>query len=631
MAVWHAVAQPLPRYTVISIPTRVTEAGKQMLAADLYANDGARPKPVILIQTPYNRKLMRLRMTSATGGGSVPFDTAWYNYVILDWRGFYDSKDADVAGYDRGLDGFDAVEWIAAQPWCNGKVATWGGSALGMIQFQTARYKPPHLVCCAPFIKDFKTKYTDYFCGGVYRTEHVASLAKLGFGTNLALQHQTHDNAWKMVENLADFPGEFAVPMFLVSGWYDHFPADVIRAFTDIQSRSDKAVRAAHKLMMGPWSHGALGEREQGVLEFPGAEGMPVQAGRRFLDYHLLGAKNGWPLEPTVRWFSMGDNLWHEDPTWPPAGLETHTLYLRRGHELLPQPEPPIMPPGDIPPDTIVADPRNPSPTVGGSRFDPFSPGIPIGPQDMRVDVESRGDVLLYSTPVFTRPEALIQAHLSVYVSSTARDADVSVRLCDVHPDGRSIILTQGIRRMRFHDSYEKETLVPPGTVVPLDIDLPPTPVMFAPGHRLRIILSGANAPMFDVNLQNGGPMVVEGDTVTAVNLIHHTASQPSRLEYTSTTVTPVDAVAAPAGLSVQVYPNPCRTQATVVIASNAPERIRVIMFDALGRVVRGPAIATQPGDTALSIDTGGLAPGLYHLRCDSGTRHAMRTLVVLP
>ena len=163
------------RYTPIAIPTR---DGKT-LAADLYTSDTTVKRPTILIQTPYNKLYYRLAtvIPPEAGGSLFPLDTLHYNYVTVDWRGFYGSKSAAVPNYDRGLDGYDAVEWIASQPWSDGKVGTWGASALGQIQFLTAKHRPPHLVCSVPLVKDFKTKYTDFYYGGVYRKETAASAA----------------------------------------------------------------------------------------------------------------------------------------------------------------------------------------------------------------------------------------------------------------------------------------------------------------------------------------------------------------------------------------------------------------------------------------------------------------------
>jgi len=275
-----ARSQKRVNYHHIAIPTR----DNKTLAADLYAPDTTKALPVILIQTPYNKNYYRTRVgVPEAGGSSFPYDSLHYNYVVLDWRGRFGSKDAEVPGYDRGLDGYDAVEWIARQKWSNGKIGTWGGSALGQIQFQTSRQRPPHLICSVPLIKDFKTKYSDYYYGGVFRKEHVESLAKLGFlSVQTILDHPTNDLVWRTVERNSDYPDEIAVPMLLISGWFDHFPDDVIRAFYDLRAKSATAVRPQHKLLFGPWLHTEVGKAQQGQLTYSNAVGVPDSIALRF-------------------------------------------------------------------------------------------------------------------------------------------------------------------------------------------------------------------------------------------------------------------------------------------------------------------------------------------------------------
>ena len=218
------------RHRAISIPTR---DGK-VLAADLYSTDTTVKRPTILVQTPYNKAFYRIAVNipAQAGASMFPWDTANYNYVVLDWRGFNGSAGVAVTGYDRGLDGYDAVEWIATQPWSNQKVGTWGTSALGLIQFQMARHHPPHLVCAVPLAKDFKTKYTDFYYGGEYRKEHVESLESLGLASSaLILARPTYDVTWKAIESGTDYADEIQIPMLSISGWYDHFPDDIFRAF----------------------------------------------------------------------------------------------------------------------------------------------------------------------------------------------------------------------------------------------------------------------------------------------------------------------------------------------------------------------------------------------------------------
>jgi putative CocE/NonD family hydrolase len=152
------------------LESRIPMREGQSLAADLYYVLPLTRKPTILIQTPYNKLLLR--------NATLPFDLADYYVVIVDWRGFFGSTAAASAGYDLGLDGYDCVEWIAAQSWSDGKVGMYGGSALGAIQFMTARYRPPHLVCAMPTITDFKKGYTNFYWGGDYRKENSEAHAQ---------------------------------------------------------------------------------------------------------------------------------------------------------------------------------------------------------------------------------------------------------------------------------------------------------------------------------------------------------------------------------------------------------------------------------------------------------------------
>ncbi|HPS83291.1 MAG TPA: CocE/NonD family hydrolase, partial [Bacteroidales bacterium] len=126
----------------------ITMRDGKKLDADIYLPDtsGGQTYPTVLIQTPYNRLWYRFSLPLiGTAIGTSPFA-----FVILDWRCFYGSAEACVTTPDRGADGFDAVEWIATQSWSDGQVATWGPSALGRVQYMTAKKNPPHLVCAVP-------------------------------------------------------------------------------------------------------------------------------------------------------------------------------------------------------------------------------------------------------------------------------------------------------------------------------------------------------------------------------------------------------------------------------------------------------------------------------------------------
>jgi len=534
LAVCAAPAQPTGwAYTAITIPMRDTN----VLAADLwYLPPAPTAKPVILIQTPYNRKFYRLGSAPDYSGGPMFPTSTNYNYVIVDWRGFYGSAGAAAPGYNRGLDGYDSVEWIAAQPWSNGRIGTWGSSALGLIQYQTAFQHPPHLTCCNIQVMFFQTRYDSYYYGGDFRLEQVQAMAELGFiNTNNLLAHPGYDNYWRAAEALTDTPQQMAVPNLLVGGWFDHTPDSVLRAYAELQTNCAPAARGKQWLIYGPWTHGGTGDAEQGILTFDNTTNL-FALELSYWDYQLRDqTNNAWAGQPFVQFYQPGDNVWVDHRSWTGtdswAGVPraAQSLYLRAGGQLT------AAPPGaGESPDSYDYDPNDPTPSFGGARFTPDEPTTPDGPQDESTNIESRADVLVFSTDVLTNDLRLNATNLLVtlHAASDRTDTDFAVRLADVYPDGRSIILVQGIRRARFRNSLSAEELLTPGVVYQIPVQIQNLAWTFRAGHRLRLVVSSADYPMYDRNLNDGGPMYTNGTPLVAHNSIYHDATHPSRLDF---------------------------------------------------------------------------------------------------
>jgi predicted acyl esterase len=440
------------------IPLSIEMRDGKFLAADLYTIDTLVPKPTILIQTPYNKFWYRYSMGNPNW--QIPYDSLSYNYLVVDWRGFYGSAAAESAGYDRGLDGYDLVEYIASRAWSNGKVGTWGASALGVIQFMTAKHQPPHLSCCVPMVSDSKTAYTDYYYGGDYLKELTQMRAQLGFvPESLVLAHYKYDLYWWLAEMFTSYPESISVPVLLITGWYDHNLDSPLMAYYALRDSSEASVRDKHKLLIGPWTHGTLGRLDQGELAYPGAVDSVRMPSFRIFDYYLCNINNGYESEPKIRFYLPGSETWESIDDWFSYGSQTDTFYLQAAGALSRDP------PGFAnPPDSFFYDPRYPAPSIGGIRFNPFNMNVIVGPRDQRDSVETRSDVLIYTTAVFDEPLVIagdIQVNLSV--SSDCEDTDIGVRITDVYPDNRSMLITEGIRRMRFRNSYGQEELMVPG------------------------------------------------------------------------------------------------------------------------------------------------------------------------
>jgi predicted acyl esterase len=172
-----------------------------------------------------------------------------------------------------------------------------------------------------------------------------------------------------------------------------------------------------------------------------------------------------------------------------------------------------------------------PSLNIGGW-YDLFQWGTPMGPRDQR-EVEVRDDVLVYTSPVLEQPvEVTGPIELRLWASSSAPDTDFAGKLVDVHPDGRAIILTDGVLRARDRNSPSAPELMEPGTPYELSLDLWATANVFLPGHHIRLEVASSNFPKFDRNSNTGGDITTESadQYQPAVNRILHDRDHPSRL-----------------------------------------------------------------------------------------------------
>ena len=499
------------------------------LAADLFVPKSGGKHPVVLIQTPYNRELVRPWFSGeGRWGADSLFTDPNYAFVVTDWRGKFGSSGALAPGTQANLsqDGYDTCAWIAKQDWCNGKIATWGPSALGRVQYETARSKPSNLVCAVPMVMPLNLEHEIYFPGGALWEEFLSMLGRLGFGTQLYDQvtaRAIKDDAWKVVERNFVRPEEFEVPMLFIGGWYDIYTDGVLDAFAAVRARGGSKARAHSKLVMGPWLHNT-DQLTNGLLEFPKARLVGMSKARGFLDYWVRGVANGFDSkEPSISYYQMGIDQWQATNTWPPEGTKDRRYYLHRDLSL--SQSAPTKSPSAI---SFRYDPARPVPTVGGHVLDPALKG---GPQDQREKIEGRDDVLVFTTPVLTSDLPVTgKIRVELSVSSDRVDTDFTAILTDVYPDGRSMLVTEGIRRMRFRNGVSREEMMNPGQPYAITIDLTNTAITFLKGHRVRLIISSSNSPKYSLNLNDGGPMYKKGNAVVAINTVYADARHPSAL-----------------------------------------------------------------------------------------------------
>jgi predicted acyl esterase len=463
----------------VEVPTR----DDKRLAASLWLPAGGGTFPVVVVQTPYGQERFR---------PETVVDGADYAYLVVDWRGFHGSEAAKRAGMDRrrGEDGYDVVEWAAKQPWCTGKVGTWGTSALGIQQYRTAEQQPPHLACEVPVVAGIASRYAMFYPGGVYRKERGEMMDRLGFGvTTLIESHPLEDAVWKFAESAAQ-PARIDVPTLLVGGWFDLSPEQTLEDFATLRASGGEHARATHRVVMGPWTHHVLGGYpvDCGEMESPETKAWLRGEVRRWLDRWLRGGAG--PAGAPVTAWRLGEGAWKTYPSWPPPGVTTRALHLGPDGTLSEQPPP--APPGF---DSFAHDPTNPVPTVGGCNLDP---GMSAGSHDQRRGVIGRQDVLVYRTAPLEQPLTIAgRVRARFRVTCEGPDAQVHVRLCDEDADGKALLLGDAARLLSLRTSTSGADPVLPGTAYEVEVVLSDLLATFAKGHRVLIAVSGSNVPRY--------------------------------------------------------------------------------------------------------------------------------------
>jgi hypothetical protein len=517
------------------------------LSADLVLPE-ALPAPAVVTRTPYGKAGER-----QSRRGTV-FAKAGYASVQVDVRGRGDSEGVFQPYRNDGPDGADVIAWAAAQDWCTGDVATYGGSYGGRIQWLTALEQPAALramVCAVtpsdPFVEwptglptpmhinwfrltdaRMPQYLNDVDWMAVYRHRPLVTMDEAaGFvspGWREELRHRTLDEWWEPVRYQHRI-GEVDVPVLHISGWYDDEEIGTPANFAAMAA----AGRAGQRLLMGPWGHAVNTTRTLGEVDF-GPDALIDLDGyiTAFLDEHVKGTGPQPPPAP-VRIFVMGANEWRDEQAWPPAGARPAVFHFSSdGHansrfgdgRLAASPVT-----GDQPPDEWTHDPDRPVPFITEQSSAQLG-----GPDDYH-GVESRGDVLVFTGDPLAEPLEIIgPVTVIAHVGTSAADTDITAKLLDVHPGGFTQRLCDGIVRLRYRDGFAAERDVTPGETYEVTIRLWDTCVRLPAGHRLRVEIASSAFPKFDVNLGTGGDRITETEGVRATNRFWHTPARPSRL-----------------------------------------------------------------------------------------------------
>mgnify|MGYP002623373575 CR=1 FL=1 len=511
------------------------------IAADIFRPKAEGRFPAILCQTPYDK----------TGLGARAKKFAAHGFVVVntDSRGRYESGGQwDPFSPLHKTDGYDVVEWVAAQPWCNGNVGTYGLSYMGWTSWWTASQAPPSLKAIVPEVappdyldncpyqngilvcwmvdwagstsgrRFHQARPGPYGGFAVNREEDYVKLPYIDFDKTRGYlpndwwrkwirQNKASDPYWQAIayETPESF-SKITVPSLAITGWFDaNFPGTP-RNYLGMQQHGGTPAARRPRMVVGPWQHIINSQRALAGVDF-GDEAIIDWDGyvMRWFDYHLKGIDNGVLDDPPVHLFVLGRNEWRTAENWPLPETEFTKFYLHsqnganssNGDGQLT-----TRPPGFEPPDHYTYDPKAPTPSAA------FENGHIDGPRDVS-QIALRDDVLVYNTPELSEDVELIGPVTAKLFAATDRpDTDWMVRLIDVHPDGRALFLAEGVMRARFRDPADhgrfngnQISTLSPGTPYEYTIDFwRPIGNVFLKGHRIRIEISSSYFPYYLLN-----------------------------------------------------------------------------------------------------------------------------------
>ncbi len=536
-------------FSLLRVPVPMRDGVR--LSANVFLPSEHAHLPAILVRTPYGKG-------SSVLPGYQTFVDHGYAVIVQDVRGRYGSEGEFEPLTQEPQDGDDTINWIARQPWSNGKVGMLGGSYLGIAQWRAALLNNPHLKAIFPVVSG-DDEYRDrfYSTGGAIklghrlewlaenlkasgyepdfnkfiwhlplRTADVAATGQMVPSYRQAMAHPTYDSFWRGIST-KEHLDRIRVPVFAMGGWYDNYVESDLDAFTALHKSS-----GANRILIGPWPHNMSYQFRD--ANFGPAASVPVRRLQlQWFDQWLMGKDTPLVSTPPVQVFVMGANEWREEREWPPAKAKLQTLYLDSdGHANTLDGNGRLrgrLAAGDSE-DVYTYDPADPVPTRGGAVC--CNPTVfPWGPLDQR-PVEAREDVLVYTTrPLNNDLEVIGPVKVVLYVSSSAPDTDFTAKLVDVFPDGYARILSDGILRLRYRESLERAVAGTPGELYEIGIDAGVVSNVFQKGHRLRVEITSSNFPKFDRNSNTGGRIADETRLAKARQTIYHGREHPSHVE----------------------------------------------------------------------------------------------------
>lgn len=543
------------------------------LNATVYRPQGqAEPLPVVFTLTPYIADSYHQR--------AMFFARHGYVFALVDVRGRGSSEGVFDPFAQEDRDGYDVVEWLAKQPWANGKVAMWGGSYAGFDQWAAAKELPPHLATIVPAASahpgvDFPFSDNIFYPYGIQWLTFTSGATPNGnlFGENgfwfdkfrqlfreqrpfadlpelvgnpsaaavfeRWLAHPRPDAYWDAMVPTAEQYAKIDLPILSITGHYDGDQAGALAFYRGHLRHASETAKAKHYLIVGPWDHAGTRtpNREVGGLTF--GEASLVDLNQLHLEWYDWTMKSGPKpafLKDRVAWYVAAADQWRYAASLEAIPMATRTWFLAsdgsaddafHSGKLVAGSAPPSKPGAAA--DRYVYDPKS------GRAAEWQAADDPRYLLNQTAVLTLAGDGLVYHTEPFDRDTEITGSpRFLAWLSIDVPDLDFQVDLSEILPDGTSVALSTDQMRARHRESPRQEKRVEPGKALPYDFD---SFTFFsrriAKGSRLRLVISSPNSIYSEKNWAGGGVVARESgkDARTAHVTLYHDAGRPSRLE----------------------------------------------------------------------------------------------------
>ena len=526
------------------------------------------PLPVIFTLTPY--------ISDSYQNRASYFSQHGYAFVLVDVRGRGNSEGVFDPFAQEPHDGHDIVEFLAQQPWCNGKVTMWGGSYAGYDQWAALKELPPHLATIVPVAAAhagvdfpfFKGIWTTYDMQWLTFTSGKASNANL-FGESSFwiqkfremylgqrpfnaldtivgntttvfqkwLQHPTYDSYW---QEMAPTPEQYAkmnVPILTITGDYDGDQPGAMSYYREHMKYGDAETKAKHYLIIGPWDHPGTRtpKKEVGGLTFGDASLLDVNdLHRQWYDWTLKNGPKPEFLKKRVAYYVVGPGAenWKYADELAAIATEHRKLYLTsqagtandafHSGQLTEQLR-------SAAPDKFVYDPADLRP----AELEKEEITKPYTDERYALNLFGNG-VVYHSAPFPEATEVSGDVKFTVWMAMDVPDTDFTVALYEILPDGTSVLLASDALRARYRESLREAKLVTPGAITQYNFDgFTWFSRRVSQGSRLRLVLNCINSINYEKNYNSGGDVERESgkDARVAHVTVYHDTEHPSVLE----------------------------------------------------------------------------------------------------